>query len=235
MKIAIKPAPLTPDNMPKFILIARDADAVRAAGRAAGAMAALFASLTPTDLLRRAMLVPNCAEWLDGLASAAIQLRSSLSVKLDEAASLLKADHAERHRFDGAAAAIANDAMEVIAANRRTAETAEAGLDLLRKELALAGLAAAEIDTVVEARAAGGDGHLAERRSAQGALAAAERVRDTFSTFLADPLRRLEQLSPDARAALDERVTIHEQRRADAPTPSRTPNSKFGLKAPVRQ
>lgn len=225
MKLAITIAQsrLAAARLPAYLLLRRDPTTARAAAAAAAELRALFAVLTPDDLLRRASSMPrDGAAWLNEMAAAARELRMSLGAERQEAAQLLEADRMERHRHDVGACRLAVAAQETIDANRRTAEAPDVPLDQIRADLAAGGLDDAEVEAILARRRAEGDVLSRARTQAQAVIAEAEARAALIGRFLADPLRRLGQV-PEALA--DEIVAataVNDQRVADARRPVRS-------------
>lgn len=215
--IDLQPSALTPDRVPGYLTLLKNTTATRAALAACAELRALFTTVSADVLLRRAAQQPDgIVPWLTQLASDASAARRMLAAEDAAAEALLKADLADRLRFDNAALTLIVAAEDDIRANRAAAEAASRGVDELRRDLQGVGLDAEEVDRIVAARADGSGNQAAAREAALAAIDAATARRDALQAFLSDPLRRVDALGPALADELAARARMPAERQAEA-------------------
>lgn len=215
--IDLQPSALTPDRVPDYLTLLKNATATRAALAACAELRALFTTVSADALMRRAPEQPDgVVPWLTQLAADANAARGMLAAEDAEASSLLKADLSDRLRFDNAALTMIVAADDDIRASRAAAEAAGRGVDELRRDLQGVGLDAEEVDRIVAARAEGSGNQAAAREAALATIVAATARRDALQAFLNDPLRRVDALGPALADELAARARMPAERQAEA-------------------
>lgn len=213
MNIELPAAELTPDRVEVYIGIANDKDNQRAAVRVLTELKRLAGMVEVADIYRCVIDRDDAVGALNSLADHLSSRLSRLMGERSRANDVLRADDGPRRSLDLAAfevmVAAESDAKQHLAAAASTDSAATS----VRASLGGAGLTADEIDQVIIQRRTAGEPLATGSRDA-AATATARSI--ALAAYLADPLRRRDQLDEGLLSDLVERSGSIAQRPAMA-------------------